>query len=246
MVATNFKELKFIKLNNYIIDNLIIEDECKISLPIKQEDYLLKYINSFKVPYINNNDVLQLVYPNSIDLLDKILDSSFNNEVNSKLNEIFSKLLNPPKKQEPLQCYFKKEYPEAVIPSKVRCSDSGYDITIIKEKSKSGEATLYDTGIRIIPPPGYNIVIRPRSSFYKTGYMIANTIGTIDTSYRNTLFVPLIKIDKSKPDITLPFKGFQIILERFNHFKLIEDEKKFDYETHRNLGGFGSTDLITN
>ncbi len=241
MVLTNLPKLKINQNLKYIIDNLSIQNECGIIINMVDAT-LFEYLNTFKIPSCYYQCNVEYVYPNSIDILDKLINCIDEGVLKDKYNSVFIQLLNPKENIKPHTCYIKKDDENAVLPTKTRCSDSGYDITIIKEKSRSGESVLYDTGIKIIPPPGYNIVIRPRSSFYKTGYMIANTIGTIDTSYRNTLFVPLIKIDKSKPDIELPFKGFQIILERFNHFELVQDEKKFIYETHRNLGGFGSTD----
>lgn len=206
-------------------------------------DQIIQVLNEYEIPFYKTESTIEYIYPNSIDILDKLLkEKSIYESTKNKLNELFVELLNPESPSNPLVCHFALEDPRAVVPSKVRCSDSGYDLTIIKEKSRSGNAILYDTGVKIIPPQGYNLVIRPRSSFYKTGYMIANTIGTIDTSYRNTFFVPLIKIDQTKPDIELPFKGFQIVLERFNHFEMVKATDQFQSETHRNLGGFGSTD----
>lgn len=222
--------------------NIFIENESNILIG-NINNFIIDLLNEFEIPYLHYDDNIKYVYPNSIDILHKLLNNKSNYEsTNYELNKIFVQLLNPPQSNKPLKCVFKKDDPDAIIPFKTRCSDSGYDLTIIKEVKKSGNAILYDTGIKIIPPQGYNLVIRPRSSFYKTGYMIANTIGTIDTSYRGTFFVPLIKVDKTKPDIKLPFTGFQIVLERFNHFELIEAIDEFDIDTHRDVGGFGSTD----
>lgn len=225
-------------LSNNETGEIIIEDV---------NDLIINLLNEYEIPFIKKNTNIKYIYPNSIDILHKLLKNKTNTEfTNQDLNKTFIKLLNPDKPNKPLVCIFKKDDPNAVIPFKTRCSDSGYDLTIIKEVKRSGNAIMYDTGIKIIPPPGYNLVIRPRSSFYKTGYIIANTIGTIDTSYRGTFFVPLIKIDQLKPDITLPFTGFQIVLERFNHFDMVEYIDEFDNETHRNDGGFGSTDKSLN
>lgn len=60
---------------------------------------------------------------------------------------------------------------------------------------------LYDTGIKINVKYGYYAEVVPRSSLSKSGYMLANSIGIIDNSYRNNIFVALTKINPDAPDI---------------------------------------------
>lgn len=60
----------------------------------------------------------------------------------------------------------------AILPSKKRASDVGYDLTIISKVKDLGSVTaLYDTGLIIQPPPGYYIEVVPRSSLSKSGYL---------------------------------------------------------------------------
>ena len=50
----------------------------------------------------------------------------------------------------------------------------------------------------------------PRSSISKTGYMLANSVGVIDRTYTGNVLVPLIKVDKSMPDLILPARVVQL------------------------------------
>ena len=128
----------------------------------------------------------------------------------------------------------------AVAPTKTHKTDSGFDLTLIRVHKRYGDVTLYDTGIQIQPPDGHYFDLVPRSSIIKTGYMLANSVGIIDQDYQGNIFVPLIKVDKTKPDIELPCRLVQLILR-----KVIivggKEVRSWDEETDRNTGGFGSS-----
>lgn len=134
---------------------------------------------------------------------------------------------------------YKKTYENAVAPSKVRASDSGYDLTILSKVKEVNGVEYFDTGIVVEPPLGYYFDLVPRSSLSKTGYMLANSVGIIDRGYRSNILVPLVKICKDAPDLSLPFRAVQIIPRRITHMRSVEVDS-FN-ETHRGEGGFGST-----
>jgi deoxyuridine 5'-triphosphate nucleotidohydrolase len=130
---------------------------------------------------------------------------------------------------------------DAVIPTKAHPTDIGYDLTAISVYKKISEkTTLFDTGISLSPPDGFYIEIIPRSSISKTGYMLSNSVGTIDPTYTGNLLISLTKIDDSKPDIELPFTRCQIALRKAetSTLSVVESLDK----TVRGSGGFGSTD----
>jgi deoxyuridine 5'-triphosphate nucleotidohydrolase len=131
--------------------------------------------------------------------------------------------------------YFKwsKTDSRAVIPSKANSSDAGYDLTIIDKYKEFGEVTLYTTGIKISPIQGYYMLIAPRSSISKTAYMLANSIGYIDQSYRGPILVALRKLDKNMPDIELPCKIAQLIPQKQIHMEIIEVDSLDEEETIR-------------
>lgn len=133
--------------------------------------------------------------------------------------------------------------PDAVFPTKGHPSDAGYDLTIIDvEKEVSDTVTLFTTGVKIAPEPGYYVEIVPRSSIIKTGYMLANNIGIIDNTYRGNIMIALHKVNPGARDIReqLPFRGFQMITRKQvdPQLNLVES---IDTNTSRGEGGFGST-----
>lgn len=128
---------------------------------------------------------------------------------------------------------------KAYVPIKANYNESGYDVTLIDIVKKVNKVTLYGTGISVQPPQGWYFELVPRSSIIKSGYMMANSIGIIDQDYTGEIMVPLIKIDESLPDITLPNKIVQLIPKQWHAVEFIETSLE---ETKRGDGGFGSTD----
>ena len=135
--------------------------------------------------------------------------------------------------------HFMKTKPNAVSPVKHHAGDSGYDLTIIDKQKEYGKVTLYGTGIKVRPEHGWYIDIVPRSSIIKTGYILANSVGVIDRTYRGEIMIALMKIDDNMPDIELPCKLVQMIPRPIVNIKW-EEVESFD-ETQRSEGGFGHT-----
>ena len=129
----------------------------------------------------------------------------------------------------------------AVIPTRAHAQDIGYDLTAISVyKRLSDRTVIYNTGICVKPPPGKYIEILPRSSLTKTGYMLANSVGTIDPEYRGDLLIAVRKIDDSFPDLEVPFTRFQMVMRDAHIYEI--ELTEFEKETQRGSGGFGSTD----
>jgi dUTP pyrophosphatase len=137
-----------------------------------------------------------------------------------------------------IKCVVKDE--RAVIPSRAHDKDVGYDLTAIKKhKVLDSGIILYDTGISVAPPEGHYIEIVPRSSISKTGYMLANSVGTVDPDYTGNLYIALAKINPDAPELELPFCKCQLILRKAIYADVIKVESLVD--TDRGDGGFGST-----
>lgn len=130
--------------------------------------------------------------------------------------------------------------PAAVMPSKARASDAGYDLTVIREVKRFNKNTvLYDTGIKIQMPHAMYAEVVPRSSLSKSGYMLANSVGIIDNSYTGNIYVALTKVDSSSPDLEMPFRCCQLIFRQQVFVDLVETEIR--EATSRGGDGFGST-----
>ncbi len=130
-------------------------------------------------------------------------------------------------------------HPGAVAPFKARVSDSGYDLTLIREVKRLGNVVLYGSGIQVAPPDGWYFDVVPRSSIIKTGYIVANSVGVIDRSYRGEIMVPLIKIDPAAPELPLPARVAQMIPRPIVHLQVQASDSTGT--TQRGSGGFGST-----
>lgn len=193
----------------------------------------------YDIPSINNTHFITFDNTNVVDFLGNIYNNSNESIILQHKYQEYIKLLgysnSPPK------CNIFRTDPNAIIPSKHREFDVGYDLTVIKFHKKLNDKTsLYDTGIKIQVQHGYYVEIVPRSSLSKSGYILANSIGIIDRGYTNNLYVALTKIDEKSPDITFPFRCCQLIFRKQEHFDITEVANDFN-KTQRYLGGFGST-----
>jgi dUTP pyrophosphatase len=102
------------------------------------------------------------------------------------------------------------------------------------------ERKLIPTGLCIALPKGYQLRMRSRSGNpIKTGFIIANGSGTIDSDYRGEMLVGIINLNKEPITIERGFKIAQAAVEPVYHIQW-EKVSELD-ETARGAGGFGST-----
>jgi len=81
----------------------------------------------------------------------------------------------------------------------------------------------------------------PRSSIYKSGIMMANSVGVIDASYRGTLMAPVKNLNEhTYPNVSKGTRLFQIVAPDMSHIREIKIVSSLP-ESSRGSGGFGST-----
>jgi dUTP pyrophosphatase len=142
-----------------------------------------------------------------------------------------------------MQIKFKKLHPDAVIPTRATDGSAGFDLTIrdFFEGEGSRVTTVY-TGITVQIPSGYVGMLMPRSSLYKSGWELANTIGCIDSDYSGEILIKLKPNGVSVSDPTNRAK----IGDRIAQLVVVpcltasEEVSELD-QTVRGSGGFGST-----
>lgn len=225
--------------------NLLLHNNNELNLKLNYNDYeIIKIIkNNINIPCIVFDDYILYKNSNSIDLLGLLysnIGKIYNKIIYYKYLDIINDGIELPK----IKVF--KSYDDAILPSKSRNSDAGYDLTIIKEVKKlTNNTTLYDTGIKLLIPNGYYVEVFPRSSLSKSGYMLANSVGIIDQGYTGNILIALTKIDTNKDDFVMPFKCCQFILKKQVYTELIycDDLNKLE-KTDRNEGGYGSTDKL--
>ena len=204
----------------HIKKNVMIKDNYEDYMKFIGIPYLIDDENRIKIKYgCSSIDFLGFLYNN----IDNNISFSYNNYN-----------LNLPK------INVVKADVNAIIPTKKNWSDVGYDLSIInKIEDYNSKTALYDTGIKIQVDFGYYVEIVPRSSLSKSGYMLANSVGIIDNSYRGNLMVALTKVCDDAKEIEYPFRCCQMIMRKYVNTYL--EEVGNVEKTKRDEGGFGST-----
>ena len=128
-------------------------------------------------------------------------------------------------------------------PSYAHKGDSGVDLHAAEDYVlKPMERKLIPTGLKLEIPYGYEGQVRPKSGLaLNHGISHANAVGTIDSSYRGEIKVPLINLSNKSYKIEKGKKIAQLILAKVEE-AVFEETDKLE-ETTRNEGGFGSTGL---
>lgn len=98
----------------------------------------------------------------------------------------------------PLRIKFKKLDPAAERPRRGSAQAAAWDLTAMKverEYLAGGlEVVTVHTGIAVEIPDGWYGDVRPRSSVYKTGLMLSNGCGVVDSDYRGEIMARFYKL----------------------------------------------------
>lgn len=148
-------------------------------------------------------------------------------------NECF--IMNKPM---PATVKIKKLVPEAVVPSYAKSGDAGMDLTCTAVGHSPYGQLICSTGIAMEIPEGYVGLIYPRSSIFKTGLVLSNHVGVIDSGYRGE-----IKFIFNRSINSLDYKPGdrigQIIIMPYPTITFQEVTEL--EESVRGAGGFGSS-----
>ena len=131
----------------------------------------------------------------------------------------------------------KKLHPNAIIPEYAKIGDAGLDLTAV-DFEVAGLHITYKTGLAIAIPEGFVGLLFPRSSVYKTGQYLTNSVGVIDSGYRGEIMLKFSQNDSPNMYKTGDRVGQLIIIPYPQvNFEEVEDLDTTD----RGQGGFGST-----
>lgn len=122
---------------------------------------------------------------------------------------------------------------------------AGYDLYIPKNFCsrilQSGETLKIDLDIAIwIKDPTVVGLIFPRSSMAKRGLILANTVGVIDSDYQGNLSIVLRNVSNSFVTIDPMDRLVQLVFVPVYGVNFVPCDR-FEEETERGAGGFGST-----
>lgn len=230
--------IEFLKAFYEKFSNIHFGDRVKCRITTNNKNNLMTFAKFFGIPHnlknLFNLEQLSYINVNIIDLLGVIYRNK-DLRVKDKAYGDFLMLLN---NEKPTLKYIKIT-DKAVTPTKANFSDVGYDISIIDLfKKLNANTSLYNTGIKLEIPIGYYVELVPRSSLSKSGYMLANSVGIIDCSYKGELLVALTKISDST-QIEYPFRCCQLIMRKQIFPDMVEIVAC--EASSRAEGGFGSS-----
>ncbi|MDP3765491.1 MAG: dUTP diphosphatase [Nanoarchaeota archaeon] len=136
-----------------------------------------------------------------------------------------------------------KKIADVKTPFYAHKGDSGVDLYAAEEYLlKPKERKLIATGIKIAVPYGYEAQIRPKSGLaLEHGISHANCVGTIDSSYRGEIKIPMINLSDKPYKIEKGKKIGQMVFAKVEEAVFVEVNELG--ETTRNDQGFGSTGL---
>ena len=132
---------------------------------------------------------------------------------------------------------------DAKLPQYANSGDSGVDLYSTEDYNlKPMERQLISTGIKIAIPEGYEAQIRPKSGLaINHGISPINTPGTIDSSYRGEIKVPIINLGQESYIIEKGKKIAQMIFTKVEKAEFVELQEL--NSTTRGNKGFGSTGI---
>lgn len=106
---------------------------------------------------------------------------------------------------------------------------------------KPGERVLVPSGFSMEIPQGFEVQVRPRSGLsFKTGLMVLNSPGTIDSDYRGEVKIILGNLGKVDEVINHGDRVAQLVIAPVIQARYIESTEELS-STTRGAGGFGST-----
>lgn len=132
---------------------------------------------------------------------------------------------------------FKKLHPEAKAPYQATPGSAGFDLTAVS-KEEDDYIIKYGTGLAVEIPEGHVGLVFPRSSIYKTGLLLTNSVGVIDSDYRGEISAVFTNIEFHK-EYKVGDRIAQLVIMPIPAVKFEEAEELT--ETKRGAGGYGST-----
>ena len=138
---------------------------------------------------------------------------------------------------------FQKLHNDVDIPKYMTPGSSGMDIRVSSKCDntivKAGDIKVFDTGLKMSIPEGYEAQIRSRSGLAIKGVCVVNSPGTIDSDYRGEIRIAIINNSYNHVVIRNHERIAQIIITKISqpNIKVVDSLN----ETERSDGGFGST-----
>ena len=143
-----------------------------------------------------------------------------------------------------MELKIKRLHKDAVIPQYMTQGAAAMDLTAVsaeydEELTPDNDMVVtYHTGIAVEIPQGYVGLLFPRSSVYKTGLLMCNSVGVIDSDYRGEILAKF-RATPYTSDYEIGDRIAQLMIVPVQQCTIIEANELS--KTQRGIGGHGST-----
>lgn len=139
-----------------------------------------------------------------------------------------------------MEVKIKKLVENATIPSYAKEGDAGLDLTATsKQYDRETSTLIFGTGLAIEIPKGFVGLVFPRSSVYKQGLALSNSVGVIDSGYRGEIMVRFYMPEIGFEQLEVGSRVAQLVILPYPKVEFKEVDKLS--KTDRGAEGFGST-----
>lgn len=133
----------------------------------------------------------------------------------------------------------KKVRESAFVPTKAHATDAGFDLYADSIGYDDCGNVVYGSGIAVEIPRGYVGLVFPRSSIARTGLILSNAVGVIDSGYRGEVMAKFRRAQVPAEEYKLGERIAQLIIMPYPEveFEAVEELSESD----RGEGGYGSS-----
>ena len=133
----------------------------------------------------------------------------------------------------------KKIRESAFLPTKAHATDAGFDLYADSMSYDDCNNVVYGAGIAVEIPQGYVGLVFPRSSIARTGLILSNAVGVIDSGYRGEVMAKFRRAQVPAEEYKLGERIAQLIILPYPEVEFEEVSELSDSE--RGNGGYGSS-----
>lgn len=127
----------------------------------------------------------------------------------------------------------------AKMPIRAKGNCVGWDLAVCDKFELPHNLVKVDFGVKVAPPEGYYLELVPRSSLFKKGYILANSVGILDPDFRGRVMAYLFVFKKSAEILKPGDRICQLILRRHETAEMVEVDELDS--TERGEDAFGSS-----
>ena len=133
----------------------------------------------------------------------------------------------------------KKVRESAFVPTKAHATDAGFDLYADSIGYDDCGNVVYGSGIAVEITRGYVGLVFPRSSIARTGLILSNAVGVIDSGYRGEVMAKFRRAQVPAEEYKLGERIAQLIIMPYPEveFEVVEELSESD----RGEGGYGSS-----